>query len=663
MDGAGDSGAPHPSDDDAPEDDPLLRAIARAKSVVPVSHLGKSESHSLIGEILDGKYRVDAMLGRGGMGAVYHATHVGTGREVALKVLLPELTAQASLVERFRREALAAGQLRHPNIVDVTDFGFATRGDDRLAYLVMELVRGKTLRALLEQGGRLDLEVAVDILDQVCAAMSEAHRLGVLHRDLKPENILLEPAGRGHRVKVVDFGIAKLGPLAPLATASADLAARAPGTVDATAATVPAVDGPGPGISARATTLVEGSGSLTRRGGSPGTPLYMSPEQWRGDEVDARTDVYSLAVVAYELLAGEPPFLGKTRWIGFQHAEDPPPPLAARTSKVPRRITSVIEAALAKKPEDRPPSVAAFAASLHAGSETTASLLRRSVALTFNHFGVLSLCCVALTVPRLVLWVVVLTTYVLARLGVVSALAPVLIAVSGAAAVGPWVMFVSMAAAGLLVPPVADLLASRTVGRRPTLVDVLRASLGSLPSNVVLGFVFLGMLIAAVIAAFVAGSLQFSPVNVAILTGLVGTPFAIVALFLIAFSSLVGPVVAVERARGLAPLWRSFTLVRPVWRAALGVQLFYGLLTQGLGWLLVRAVEGGAAVAPPGPMPQGLPTPYRFLAAWAENAKFLETVLLEMPIWFLVTPFSLVPFALLYIRAREAEGRPLVAQA
>jgi len=176
-----------------------------------------------------------------------------------------------------------------------------------------------------------------------------------------------------------------------------------------------------------------------------------------------------------------------------------------------------------------------------------------------------------------------------------------------------------------------------------------------------LGFVFIGMLIAAVIAAFVSSSLHFDPVTVAILTGLVVAPCEIAALFLIAFSSLVGPVVAVERARGLAPLWRSFTLVRPVWRAALGVQLFYGLLTQGLGWLLVRAVEGGAAAAPPGPTPHGSLTPYGFFAAWAENTKFLETVLLEVPIWFLVTPFSLVPFALLYIRAREAEGKPLVA--
>jgi len=644
-----------PSDDDSPDDDPLLRAIARAPSVAGVPRQGKTQTDSLIGEIIDGKYRVDAVLGSGGMGAVYRATHVGTRREVALKVLLPELTAQESLVERFRREALAAGQLRHPNIVDVTDFGFATRGDDRLAYLVMELVRGKTLRAVLEQGGRLDLEGAVGILDQVCAAMSEAHRLGVLHRDLKPENILLEPAVRGYHVKVVDFGIAKLTAAAPWPPASAALAPGEHGTVDATASTMPAVDEQGPGVSARATTLVDGSRALTRRGSSLGTPLYMSPEQWRGEEVDARTDVYSLGVVAYELLAGRPPFLGQTRWIALEHAEDRPPPLAA-----PLRIKSVIEAALAKKPDDRPPSVAAFAASLHAGSETTASLLRRSVALTFNHFGVLSLCCAALTVPRLVLWVVVLATYLLARLGAVSAQTPVFVALGGKVATIPWDIFVTAAVAGLLIPPVAELLASRTVGRRPTLADVVRTGLGALPSALVVNFVSIAMIITAWIFAFVSASLQptvgtLTSLAMALI-GLAVGAFGLAVAFLLAFSSLVGPVVAVERARGLAPLRRSFRLVRAVWRAAFGVQLFYGLLTWGLESILVRALDGGAAAAPPGP------TPSNFLAAafWAENPKLLETTL-SIPIGVLLTPFTLVPFALLYIRAREAEGKPLVA--
>ncbi|MGD0529826.1 MAG: protein kinase, partial [Polyangiaceae bacterium] len=412
----------------------------------------------------------------------------------------------------------------------------------------------------------------------------------------------------------------------------------------------------------RATTLVDGSRRLTGRGAVLGTPLYMSPEQWRGDEVDARTDVYSLGVVAYEVLAGEPPFLGKTRWVALEHAEDAPPPLAVRAPKVSRRLTSVIEAALAKKPGERPPSVAAFAASLHVGRETTVSLLRRSFALTFNHYGVLSLCCAALSLPRIVLWVTMLTMCLLARLGAVGAQTPDFVALGGAAAIGPWVAFVSMAAAGLLVAPAADLLASRAVGGRPTLGDVMRASLGSLPSNLVLALVLGGVLFTAVIAAVISASLGSSPLAVGIATGLAGAPFAIAALFFLAFSSLVGPVAAVEGARGLAPLWRSFRLVRPVWRAALGAQLFYALLTQGLDWILTRALESGGAAAPAGPTPPHPLTPSSFVAAIAENMKLVETTLLGMPIVVLLTPFTLVPFALLYIRAREAEGKPLVAE-
>ena len=661
MDGAGNSGGP--SDSDPLDDDPLLRAIARAPSLVGVSRQGTMGTDSLIGEVLDGKYRVHAVLGSGGMGAVYRATHVGTGRDVALKVLLPELSARESLVDRFRREAQAAGQLRHPNIVDVTDFGFASRGDDRLAYLVMELVRGTTLRAMLEHRGRLELEVAVDILDQVCAAMSEAHRRGVLHRDLKPENILLEPVGRGHRIKVVDFGIAKLTPVAPGPRASSAVPRGEPGTVDANATTAmtPVVDDPNrtattPAVSPLAATVpVEGSGALTRRGSVLGTPLYMSPEQWRGDDVDARTDVYSLGVVAYELLAGETPFLGKTRPIALEHAEDPPPPLAARAPKVPRRITSVIEAALAKKPDDRPPSVAAFAASLHVGSETTVSLLRRSVALTFNHYGVLSLCCATATLPRIVVWAMVLTTYLLARSGTVGMQIPVVIARGGQIATVSWLLFVSMAVSGLLVPPVADLLASRAVGRRPTLADIVRTALRALPSTLVSGLVLFGILcMAAFAAGFLLGvssglrddvRLPVRVVGLVLVAALFGFPF----FFLSALVSFVGPVVAVERARGLAPLRRAFTLVRPVWGAAVGVELFYALLAWGLPVILVRVIEGE--------------TPSSFLAAFlADNTSRLEMTFLGIPIGVLLSPFSFVPFALLYIRAREAQGKPLVAE-
>src|SRR5262252_1316100 len=147
-----------------------------------------------VGEILDDKYRLERLLGKGGMGAVYLATHLGTDRYVALKLIAPQFMRNEEFVERFKREARAAGRLRHPNVVDVTDFGFSGDGAQRVAYLVMEYLDGCTLSDVLH----------------------EAHQQGIVHRDLKPDNIWLEPNGLGgYRVKVLDFGIAKLGEAAP----------------------------------------------------------------------------------------------------------------------------------------------------------------------------------------------------------------------------------------------------------------------------------------------------------------------------------------------------------------------------------------------------------------------------------------------------------------
>jgi len=163
-----------------------------------------------------GAYRIDGVLGQGGMGAVYLATHLGTERYVALKLIAPEFMRNEEFVERFKREARAAGRLRHPNVVDVTDFGFSGDGAQRVAYLVMEYLDGCTLSDVLHEESRLPLYWVVDILEQVCAAVHEAHQQGIVHRDLKPDNIWLEPNGLGgYRVKVLDFGIAKLGEAAP----------------------------------------------------------------------------------------------------------------------------------------------------------------------------------------------------------------------------------------------------------------------------------------------------------------------------------------------------------------------------------------------------------------------------------------------------------------
>src|SRR5215471_2968001 len=166
---------------------------------------------NLAGNVLDDKYLIERELGRGGMGAVYKAIHVGTDRPVAVKVIVPQFMASDEFIERFRREAKAAGRLRHPNVVDVTDFGFASVGSSRIAYLVMEYLDGCALSDILAEESMLPIPWVADILEQVCSAVDEAHRIGIVHRDLKPDNIWLEPNRRGsYTVKVLDFGLAKI---------------------------------------------------------------------------------------------------------------------------------------------------------------------------------------------------------------------------------------------------------------------------------------------------------------------------------------------------------------------------------------------------------------------------------------------------------------------
>src|SRR5438876_9169518 len=150
-----------------------------------------------LGQTLDGKYHIERELGSGGMGAVYLATHLGTERPVAVKIIAPQFMQRLEFVERFKREARAAGRLRHPNVVDVTDFGFARSGNESVAYLVMEYLDGCTLSDVLAEEDRLPLYWVVDIIEQVCAAVHEAHQQGIVHRDLKPDNIWLEPTAQG----------------------------------------------------------------------------------------------------------------------------------------------------------------------------------------------------------------------------------------------------------------------------------------------------------------------------------------------------------------------------------------------------------------------------------------------------------------------------------
>ncbi|HYG79543.1 MAG TPA: serine/threonine-protein kinase [Pyrinomonadaceae bacterium] len=413
-----------------------------------------------IGEVLDGKYRIEKLLGQGGMGAVYFAVHLGTERPVALKIIAPEFMRNEQFIERFKREARAAGRLRHPNVVDVTDFGFAQTGTERVAYLVMEYLDGCTLADVLAEEKRLPLDWVVDILEQVCSAVDEAHQQGIVHRDLKPDNIWLEPNRRGgYTIKVLDFGVAKLdgvrlAPGAPVRAEAASQGNREPGATvaaaqppaltkaaaarttneaatlldasaaggderqtlifDDPAAAREADDGeqspaeaqtrlmraedregeaktlrfePETGGRAAATVGTDSSNALTQVGSLLGTPLYMSPEQCRGEELNARSDIYSLGVITYQMLAGETPFTGDLRTVMRLHQEAPPPPLRAKSQKkVPKKVAALVERAMSKDPAARPESAAAYANALRANMEGVGSLLRRSFALYSEYF-------------------------------------------------------------------------------------------------------------------------------------------------------------------------------------------------------------------------------------------------------------------------------------
>lgn len=326
-------------------------------------------------EILDNKYQVEQLLGKGGMGAVYRATHLGTKRTVAVKVIHPQLSAHDQFVVRFRREAEAAGRLRHPNVVDVTDFGIANTTNGPVAYLVMEYLDGCTLAEIVAEEGALPIAWVIDILEQVCAAVEEAHRAGIIHRDLKPDNIWLEPNGRGgYTVKVLDFGLVKLGKGEEISRGSAQMNAdlRESALIRGES-------------SEESATLIK-SESLTAIGSVMGTPVYMSPEQCRGEHLDTRSDIYSLGVIAYRLLTGETPFAGSPQEVIELHKTAAAPPIREKNRKLPRKMARLVMSALSKDPAARPQSAAGFAAALRASWEGPSHLLRQAFALYSEHF-------------------------------------------------------------------------------------------------------------------------------------------------------------------------------------------------------------------------------------------------------------------------------------
>ncbi|MFP5317930.1 MAG: protein kinase domain-containing protein [Acidimicrobiia bacterium] len=260
--------------------------------------------------VLAGRYRLRRPIARGGMAEVWEATDDILGRPVALKVLLPHLAADESFRERFRREAIAAARLAHPNVVATFDTGV----DDGVAFIVLELVHGRTLHEILSQSGALPAARAVHVAVQVAAALDYAHRHGVVHRDVKPGNILLT---NEDQVKVADFGIAK----------------AAIGTSDS---------------------RPFASLDLTQSGAILGTAKYLSPEQVNGEAIDGRADIYSLGVVLYEMLCGRPPYVGETDVaVAMQHVQSTPLSPRQVRAGIPRPLEAVVLRAMAKRPADR----------------------------------------------------------------------------------------------------------------------------------------------------------------------------------------------------------------------------------------------------------------------------------------------------------------------
>ena len=271
---------------------------------------------ALIGSVIDEKYRLDSRIGVGGMGSVYRATRLLIGDSVAVKVLHAEQLRDPNTAERFRREAQAAARLKHPNAVAIHDFGISSEG---MVYLVMELVEGDTLRRLIKEHGPLAPSAVAEILTQISGALDAAHQQNIVHRDIKPDNIVVALTSSGPRVKVLDFGIARLRDLSVLS-------------------------------------------NLTQTGSVVGTPHYMSPEQCLGEELDARSDIYSLGVVLYEMLAGIVPFNSPTSMaVVVQHVNATPASLRALNMSIPTAVEAVVLRALEKKREARPPTAGALA--------------------------------------------------------------------------------------------------------------------------------------------------------------------------------------------------------------------------------------------------------------------------------------------------------------
>ncbi len=300
-----------------------------------------SGAQALIGQNLGGRYHVTRLLGEGGMGAVYLGEQkLGQSlRKVAIKTLHPHLSHDPKILARFERECETVAELQHPNTIQVFDFG---KTDDGILYIVMEYAEGHSVAEDLEKSGPMEPPRVQKILEQVCGSLEEAHNHGIVHRDLKPDNVLLcERAGKKDWVEVLDFGIAKRG-----------------NEHDANEA------------------------KLTQQGTVLGTPPYMSPEQFTGKPVDARSDIYSLGVMAYEMLSGRLPFNGNTAWEwASAHMTAQPSPIESTGplgARVPQQMRDAITKSLEKAPENRFQSVKDFYEAFSGGVVSVASSMTGS---------------------------------------------------------------------------------------------------------------------------------------------------------------------------------------------------------------------------------------------------------------------------------------------
>ena len=293
------------------------RGRAGEPGAAPSSSDGDHRPETLEGQIVAERYRVEKLLGVGGMGCVYRAEHIHMRKTVALKTLHPEMTQLPEAVARFEREAIAASRIDHPNVAAATDFG---RLADGSYFLVLQFVEGRSLSDVLALEGRLPIARSLRIARQVASALKAAHALGIVHRDLKPDNVMLVDGEQGELVKVLDFGIAKVS--------------------------------------------IEGRDGLTRMGSVFGTPDYMSPEQCMGQPVDARSDLYALGVMLYESITGRRPFQADDAVALLRkQIMDPPPPMGP---DVPPDVAALVAALLAKSAADRIQSAAALIDSIDA---------------------------------------------------------------------------------------------------------------------------------------------------------------------------------------------------------------------------------------------------------------------------------------------------------